>query len=48
VAIDGEVEGGGWKMALEIKTPGDDILDLVAQFSKEFLWLQDACVLMRK
>lgn len=24
-AIDGEVEGKGWKMALEIKTPRDDI-----------------------
>ena len=23
--IDGEVEGKGWKMALEIKTPGDDL-----------------------
>lgn len=24
-AIDGEVEGKGWKVALEIKTPRDDI-----------------------
>jgi len=24
-AIDGEVEGKGWKMALELKTPTDDI-----------------------
>jgi len=23
--IDGEVEGKGWKMALELKTPGDDL-----------------------
>jgi hypothetical protein len=34
VAIDGEVEGKGWKMALEIKTPEDDITRGIWQLSE--------------
>jgi hypothetical protein len=34
VAIDGEVEGRGWKMALEIKTPGDDITRGIGQLAE--------------
>jgi hypothetical protein len=34
VAIDGEVEGKGWKMALEIKTPGDDITRGIGQLAE--------------
>jgi hypothetical protein len=34
VAIDGEVEGKGWKMALEIKTPGDDITRGIGQLTE--------------
>lgn len=33
VAIDGEVEGRGWKMALELKTPGDDITRGIGQLA---------------
>jgi len=34
VAIDGEVEGKCWKMALEIKTPGDDITRGIGQLAE--------------
>ena len=34
VAIDGEVEGKGWKMALELKTPRDDITRGIGQLSE--------------
>jgi hypothetical protein len=34
VAIDGEVEGKGWKMALEIKTPRDDITRGIGQLAE--------------
>ena len=34
VAIDGEVEGRGWKMALEIKTPRDDITRGIGQLAE--------------
>jgi hypothetical protein len=34
VAIDGEVEGKGCKMALEIKTPGDDITRGIGQLAE--------------
>jgi hypothetical protein len=34
VAIDGEVEGRGWKMALELKTPGDDITRGIGQLAE--------------
>ena len=34
VAIDGEVGGRGWKMALEIKTPGDDITRGIGQLAE--------------
>jgi hypothetical protein len=34
VAIDGEVEGKGWKMALELKTPMDDVTRGIGQLSE--------------
>ena len=34
VAIDGEVLGKGWKMALELKTPQDDITRGIGQLSE--------------
>ena len=34
VAIDGEVEGKGWKMALELKTPRDDITRGIEQLAE--------------
>lgn len=34
VAIDGEVQGKGWKMALELKTPRDDITRGIGQLSE--------------
>lgn len=34
VAIDGEVEGEGWKMALELKTPRDDITRGIGQLAE--------------
>jgi hypothetical protein len=34
VAIDGEVEGNGWKMALELKTPRDDVTRGIGQLAE--------------
>jgi hypothetical protein len=34
VAIDGEVEGPGWKMTLELKTPTDDITRGIGQLAE--------------
>jgi hypothetical protein len=34
VAIDGEVEGKDWKMALELKTPRDDITRGIGQLAE--------------
>jgi hypothetical protein len=34
VAIDGEVEGKGWKMALELKTPRDDVTRGIGQLAE--------------
>jgi hypothetical protein len=34
VAIDGEVEGKGWRMALELKTPQDDITRGIGQLAE--------------
>jgi len=34
VAIDGEVLGKGWKMALELKTPQDDVTRGIGQLSE--------------
>ena len=34
VAIDGEVLGKGWRMALELKTPQDDITRGIGQLSE--------------
>ena len=32
--IDGEVEGKGWKMALELKTPRDDVTRGIGQLAE--------------
>jgi hypothetical protein len=34
VAIDGEVQGKGWKMALELKTPRDDVTRGIGQLAE--------------
>jgi hypothetical protein len=34
VAIDGEVEGRGWKMALELKSPKDDVTRGIGQLAE--------------
>jgi len=34
VVIDGEVEGKGWKMALELKTPRDDVTRGIGQLAE--------------
>jgi hypothetical protein len=34
VAIDGEVEGKGWKMALELKAPKDDVTRGIGQLAE--------------
>jgi hypothetical protein len=34
VMIDGEVEGKGWKMALELKTPRDDLTRGIGQLAE--------------
>jgi hypothetical protein len=34
VAIDGEVEGKGWKIALELKTPRDDVTRGIGQLAE--------------
>jgi hypothetical protein len=34
VAVDGEVIGSGWKMALELKTPRDDITRGIGQLAE--------------
>jgi hypothetical protein len=41
VAIDGEVEGKGWKMALELKTPRDDITRGIGQLSEALAYGYD-------
>jgi hypothetical protein len=45
VAIDGEVIGEDWKMAIELKTPRDDITRGIGQLAEAFLILRIAsCV----
>lgn len=34
VAIDGEVEGDGWKIALELKSPRDDVTRGIGQLAE--------------
>jgi hypothetical protein len=46
VAIDGEVEGRGWKMALEIKTPGDDITRGIGQLAEALAYGYDQVALV--
>ena len=41
VAIDGEVLGKGWKMALELKTPRDDITRGIGQLSEALAYGYD-------
>ena len=38
VAIDGEVLGKGWRMALELKTPQDDITRGIGQLSEALVY----------
>jgi hypothetical protein len=46
VAIDGEVEGKGWKMALELKTPRDDIKRGIGQLSEALAYGYDQAALV--
>lgn len=41
VAIDGEVQGKGWKMALELKTPRDDVTRGIGQLSEALAYGYD-------
>jgi hypothetical protein len=41
VAIDGEVLGNGWKMALELKTPRDDVTRGIGQLSEALAYGYD-------
>jgi hypothetical protein len=44
--IDGEVEGKGWKMALELKTPGDDLTRGLGQVAEALAFGYKACALV--
>jgi hypothetical protein len=44
--IDGEVEGKGWKMALEIKTPSDDLTRGLGQLAEASVFGYKACALV--
>jgi len=46
VAIDGEVEGDGWRMALELKTPQDDITRGIGQLAEALPYGYDRAVLV--
>ena len=39
--VDGEVEGKGWKMALEIKTPGDDLTRGIGELQHTRLGMEE-------
>jgi len=45
-AIDGEVIGDGWRMALEIKTPGDDVTRGLGQLTEALAYGYDRAVLV--
>jgi len=45
-AIDGEVIGRGWKMALEIKTPNDDIVRGLGQLAEALAHGYDSAILV--
>jgi len=44
--VDGEVEGQGWKMALEIKTAGDDLTRGLGQLAEALVFGYRACALV--
>jgi hypothetical protein len=44
--VDGEVEGKGWKMALEIKTPNDDLTRGLGQLAEAVAFGYKACALV--
>jgi hypothetical protein len=44
--IDGEVEGKGWKMALELKTPGDDLTRGLGQLAEASVFDYRTCALV--
>jgi hypothetical protein len=44
--IDGEVEGKGWKMAVEIKTPGDDLTRGLGQLAEASVFGYKTCALV--
>ena len=45
-AIDGEVIGNGWRMALEIKTPGDDVTRGIGQLTEALAFGYNKAVLV--
>ena len=45
-AIDGEVLGDGWKMALELKTPNDDIARGLGQLTEALAYGYDRAALV--
>jgi hypothetical protein len=46
VAIDGEVLGDGWKMAIELKTPRDDITRGIGQLAVALAYGYDQAALI--
>jgi hypothetical protein len=46
VAIDGEVEGHAWKMALELKTPKDDVTRGLGQLAEALAYGYTSAVLV--
>ena len=46
VAIDGEVEGKGWKMALELKTPRDDVTRGIGQLAEALAYGYDRAAMV--
>lgn len=46
VVIDGEVFGDGWKMAIELKTPRDDITRGIGQLAEALAYGYDKAALV--
>ena len=46
VAIDGEVVGDGWKMAIELKTPRDDITRGIGQLAEALAYGYDKAAMI--
>jgi hypothetical protein len=46
VVIDGEVFGNGWKMAIELKTPRDDITRGIGQLAEALAYGYDKAALV--